>query len=198
MPLVRRAWEGSFGIKERAVKAMKQRGWGPFNYALLDHPALKEVMKVPPSTIDAAHLQPECTMLVPQVQPIAPELLNLTSGKGLDCVDTLILEYSKCTGRKAAAAKRKEEKKDNYNFAERLKDLLKFSSSSLYSINENELTPEVLEALEKKIDKGDREKLQAELNKRDKAQKAAAKLNDAINKARQGEKLRSEELEILI
>jgi hypothetical protein len=40
IPLVRHAWEQSFGRADIAKKAVSNRGWGPLNYSLLDSPDL--------------------------------------------------------------------------------------------------------------------------------------------------------------
>ena len=40
-PLVRHAWEGSFARKDSSQKAIAERGWGPLNYVLLNHPQLQ-------------------------------------------------------------------------------------------------------------------------------------------------------------
>jgi hypothetical protein len=40
IPLVRHAWEASFGRPDIAKKAVANRGWGPLNYVLLDSPDL--------------------------------------------------------------------------------------------------------------------------------------------------------------
>ena len=42
IPLVKTAFSQSFAMKERAIKAIRDRGWGPLNYALLEH---KEILK---------------------------------------------------------------------------------------------------------------------------------------------------------
>ena len=38
--LVWHAWKESFAMKETHKKAIAERGWGPLNYILLDHPKL--------------------------------------------------------------------------------------------------------------------------------------------------------------
>ena len=40
-PLVRHAWKGSFAGKDLSQKAIAERGWGPLNYVLLNHPQLQ-------------------------------------------------------------------------------------------------------------------------------------------------------------
>jgi hypothetical protein len=43
MWIVRYAWEKSFARVETHKHAIAERGWGPFNYVLLDHPELKQI-----------------------------------------------------------------------------------------------------------------------------------------------------------
>jgi hypothetical protein len=47
------AWHGSFTRADRARKAILQRGWGPLNYCLLDHPKLIRLDSdlQPPATV---------------------------------------------------------------------------------------------------------------------------------------------------
>jgi hypothetical protein len=40
IPLINRAWDKSFAQVDYAKKAIRERGWGPLNYVLLDHPKL--------------------------------------------------------------------------------------------------------------------------------------------------------------
>ena len=40
IPLLNTAWEKSFAIVSRGRKAIVERGWGPLNYVLLDHPEI--------------------------------------------------------------------------------------------------------------------------------------------------------------
>ncbi len=42
-PLVKHAWQRSFGNQDRASKAIASHLWNPLNCCLLDHPALKKV-----------------------------------------------------------------------------------------------------------------------------------------------------------
>jgi hypothetical protein len=43
MWLVRYAWENSFVRVRTKKQAIAERGWGPLNYLLLDHPELQEI-----------------------------------------------------------------------------------------------------------------------------------------------------------
>jgi hypothetical protein len=40
VPLVNMAWSNSFAKVKNAQKAIKERGWNPLNFVLLDHPKL--------------------------------------------------------------------------------------------------------------------------------------------------------------
>ena len=46
IPIVRKAWEKSFGVVESNKKSLAERGWNMLNYALLQHPFLKNVSLV--------------------------------------------------------------------------------------------------------------------------------------------------------
>ena len=50
--LVQHAWKESFAIKETNKKAIAERGWGPLNYILLDHPELANLQQ--PTSIGLA------------------------------------------------------------------------------------------------------------------------------------------------
>jgi hypothetical protein len=54
IPLVNMAWHGSFTRADRARKAILQRGWGPLNYCLLDHPKLIR--------LDSSDIRPTATV----------------------------------------------------------------------------------------------------------------------------------------
>jgi hypothetical protein len=41
VPLVKHAWQRSFGDQDHVAKAIASCGWNPLNYCLLDQPALK-------------------------------------------------------------------------------------------------------------------------------------------------------------
>jgi hypothetical protein len=52
IPLINMAWYNSFANVEYAKKAIRERGWGPLNYVLLDHPKLIPLAKwSPPKNI---------------------------------------------------------------------------------------------------------------------------------------------------
>ena len=42
IPLVNMAWKDSFAYVENSLKAIREGGWGPLNYCLLDHPDLNQ------------------------------------------------------------------------------------------------------------------------------------------------------------
>jgi hypothetical protein len=75
MGLVRTAWDKSFGRVETNRKAIADRGWGPLNYCLLDHPELQETDdRVDNSLMAAGFLRPDHQELMPL------EDLNTTHG----------------------------------------------------------------------------------------------------------------------
>ena len=50
IPLVNMAWKESFANVTNSQKAIRERGWGPLNYCLLDHPDLNQKLDIQPST----------------------------------------------------------------------------------------------------------------------------------------------------
>ena len=56
--------EGIFAKKEMNKKAIAERGWGPLNYILLDHPELK-MMQQQTSRIEAAYQHLKITGILP-------------------------------------------------------------------------------------------------------------------------------------
>jgi hypothetical protein len=58
VPLVSLSWFKSFGLIENAQKAISQRGWGPLNFVLLDHPDVRSTLKtnIPTTVWNRIHM----------------------------------------------------------------------------------------------------------------------------------------------
>ena len=74
--LVQHAWKESFAIKETNKKAIAERGWGPLNYVLLDHPELANSQQ--PTSIGLATAYQDLELA--GSEPLDPQDLNTSHG----------------------------------------------------------------------------------------------------------------------
>jgi hypothetical protein len=63
MPLVRKAWDASFGRPCYAKKAIADRGWGPLNYILLQHKMFQRSIDLQESEEDAVSIPSHPTVM---------------------------------------------------------------------------------------------------------------------------------------
>jgi hypothetical protein len=100
MPIVNLAWPESFGRVDFAKTAILERGWGPENYALLDHPSLLHQV-TSPSTNGGINM----SSAVPTIDLTE---LNLNGGAVSTLIDVILQSERMNVGRRAAQKKRKE------------------------------------------------------------------------------------------
>lgn len=139
-PLVCAAWAESFGNQEFGKKAIAQRGWGPLNYILLQHPQLKDVDE---HSCSSEALDPEdnnffCINLKgPSVEVVMDKL-----------VERLVLDE----GRREAYKRRKENAEEYEDRYKTVRELGRLSSGTLTSQNHYVLGKELYEVSKERAD----------------------------------------------
>ena len=135
-PLVRTAWNASFANVVHGRKAVAERGWGPLNYVLLNHPQL-----ISASSQDDDGIFPLETTNTSDETPISTALrenryfINL-EGPAIDkFFNVIIHQYAKDEGRIRAYEQRKAAAAENESAYEKLKRIGKLSSGTLTANN---------------------------------------------------------------
>jgi hypothetical protein len=116
IPVVNGAYATSYCRVDKCKKAVTDRGWGPLNYALLQHP---EVIKTKPVTTND-----ELTLESDPVETTASAVstvmgmnlstvtLNITKGAVGKATDTIVLSEVKSIGTKKACNERRAREED--------------------------------------------------------------------------------------
>jgi len=84
--LIHQAWKESFAVKATNKKVIAERGWGPLNYVLLDHPELSNMQQQTSSTVTTAYQLLDLSVS----QPFNPEALNTSQGMASTLMDKLV------------------------------------------------------------------------------------------------------------
>ena len=84
--LVHQVWKESFAVKATNKKAIAERGWGPLNYVLLDHPELSNTQQQTSSAVTTAYQLLDLS----GSQPFDPEALNTSQGMAGTLMDKLV------------------------------------------------------------------------------------------------------------
>ena len=144
-PLVRSAWEASYAKTEFGQKAIAERGWGPLNYVLLNHPQLQAPT---PSTNAATeeveqesfvHMDEEFIM----IRRVGPSIEKIA--------DAVFTRFKNDEGCARAFVQRKANEVEYENGYKRLQDIGRLSSGTLTANNHFSLNKELLlEALKRK------------------------------------------------
>jgi hypothetical protein len=108
--LVHRSWNESFAKVESNKHAIRNRGWGPLNSKILDHPELQQQKKR--SIVDAAYN----TCALNGKEPLDPQQLNLKEGVSGTLLENL-LEQMQCQNSRNTALREHEGGKSVSNSA---------------------------------------------------------------------------------
>jgi hypothetical protein len=117
IPLVRKAWEERFVDISGAKTAICEQGWGPLNFALLNHSSL--------TVNNTATSNKHCTDI---------KKLNTSTGMTADMFDKLIEDKSKDEARVATLTTRKSYFDKLASEAEKLRSLTRISSGQLAGV----------------------------------------------------------------
>jgi hypothetical protein len=145
IPLVRKAWEESFVNISGAKTAICERGWGPLNFALLDHPSL--------SVKNTATSNRPCTDI---------KKLNTSSGMAADMFDKLMEDKSKDEARVATLKKRKRYFDKLASEAEKLKSLTRISSGQLAGVAKYNVCSHTRDAIKNNLEKNEKKQKEQE------------------------------------
>jgi hypothetical protein len=139
-PLVCSAWSVSYGNVESGRKALAERGWGPLNYALLDHPQLKPSNEVAPQ--DSPNANNDAPTYTESTindggTPMKGIYINLDGPKISQVMNDVIAQVAKEAGRKRAYEKAKVQSQAYENTYDKLKACMRISSGTLTACNHN-------------------------------------------------------------
>jgi hypothetical protein len=134
VPLVKQCFNQTFGNKQNAKKAIIERGWGPLNYACLDHVELQQNNEEETTTAN------NNTNTI----PLRPEL-------DFDCdvvhrplwvkyIDVLYNEVSKSKAKKKKLEERKKQIDDDEKGYTKIKNLIKLTSGQMAANNHYNVT----------------------------------------------------------
>jgi hypothetical protein len=166
IPLVRKAWEESFVNISGAKNAICERGWGPLNFALLDHPSL--------SAKNTATTNRPCTDI---------NTLNISSGMAADMFDKLIEDKSKDEARVATLKKRKSYFDKLASEAEKLKSLTRISSGQLAGVAKYNVCSHTRDAIKHNLEKNEKKQMEQETKRRKRERDFAQRYISAKEKA---------------
>jgi hypothetical protein len=127
--LVHRAWNESFAIVENNKKAIRNRGWGPLTYNILDHPELQQQKKN--RIIEAAYI----TCAMNGMAPLDPNGLNLKDGISGTLLENLMEQMQRQRARNTALRDNEEdirqEHLNNYERSTRMTAGIAFNAREL-------------------------------------------------------------------
>ncbi len=164
IPIVNGAFPTSFGWVDKSKKAIADRGWGPLNYALFQHP---EVVKTKPvTTTNDESLPPSDsvnTMLLESAvsnvtdQDSCTVRINIGLGAAGRATDAIVLSKVKSIGARKARKERREREENVASSGERLTKVTRVTSGALasqgiYSLGEDLHRRVVLDLEIKKTD----------------------------------------------
>lgn len=187
IPLVRHAWDLSFGRASVAKKAIAARGWGPLNYVLLDHPGLIRFKKPEEKEIDSNQ------------QPKKSIELNLDGSITGAHLDAIFEDDKLCKSRQKKWEETKEKNEDRATRFKALKEVGcltvgKLTTHGIHTLSTSEIYEHVRNHEEKKND----EKRELENRKYMAKIKQQTKEDEAIKRYRTNQKLRIDDIKVLL
>lgn len=153
VPLVKKAFEKSFGNTAAAKKAVIKRGWNPLTYSLLDHPQIIKrkrdtlLEKLAPGTTSTAAIDPATsttTDLTIETDHSTTDLTNYntTTGFAATSLEKLLINRLKDDKYMSTLAKQKKDNETNSSIFKKLKELGRkmtsgiFANSGQFDLNE--------------------------------------------------------------
>jgi hypothetical protein len=175
IPLVNMSWEGSFGRAATAKRAIINRGWGPLNYKLLDHPQLIGVN-------DAEVVEDNSVVGVAASALLDIASINTSGTRFNGFVDLFVKESIKDEGRRKKHEEYVQATKVREEGFSKLSNIARLSSGQLGVAGHYNLDEEVYQKVKLRQQEQDI-KLQNAMQKReDSKKKANQKFNDAFAK----------------
>lgn len=176
--MINEAFPHSFGRVDFAKRAIAARGWGPLNYALLQHPDIIGTryigLESGASTSSNNQLSSSTTADI--------SAINTTTGSAGDAINVLILEEMKNKGRLDAIRKRKAESDALLENVKKLSSITRITSGSLVTNNHHYLDENVREAVKNQIIERQRQEKVKEAKRNNRAQIFNDKYKLAIQK----------------
>jgi hypothetical protein len=136
IPLVMHAWSKSFGIVENAKKAIAQRGWGPLNYVLLDHPDVRNNTRN--DSVQHEHRYGDS-----EESSFDVSTVNTSKGFAGVMLGKIFTEHMRSTSRIEAMNEKKRKISEASRSIDKLKMLTRISSGSLAGVGQYHITSDV-------------------------------------------------------
>jgi hypothetical protein len=137
VPLVSHAWKKSFGVVQNAKTSIANRGWGPLNFVLLDHPDVRKI-----DHNESANIQQQQTT---EISRFDLRSVNTTEGFAGNILDKIVFEHIKDSARIATIKEKKRKMSETSNKIEQLKMLTRIPSGSLAGVGRYHITSDVKE-----------------------------------------------------
>jgi hypothetical protein len=185
VPLVRKAWDRSFGHCHNSKSAIANRGWNPLTYNLLDNKRLAQKI-----------INPNCNP--PAHGVVNPLSLNTSVGVA-GCYTDIIVDHTKRDeARMEGSRKKRQEKLDNYTNIEAIGKIAGMRSGEMASTGNFTFLPEHRETAKRKIEKMESEKNAKKKRVDDNKLKLTTAFNAAVGKHIRSEELSSDDYRALI
>ena len=169
LPLVKRAWGKSFALQENVRHAIVERGWGPLNYVLLDHPDVRKGSSIDMNSdtsesINNTNNSNDSNTVAPSIS-VDLSAINTSSGYAGIITDAIIVHHLKDSAKVKSLQLKKEKINEISDLTEKLKAICKKmpSSGAFASVGEFCLTPNVM-AVVVKEKKGNKTKTTSKNN----------------------------------
>jgi hypothetical protein len=197
--LVNIAWEKSFAKSELTRKAVRNRGWYPLNYCLLDHPNLIQLPTDEQSTPTNPQ-QPTLPVECPQVTDSnnGKPFVNTEGDLTGSYLQNLLNEESKSLGRKQKFEEQKRAREEKEKRIDALTHSGTTTSGQLAISNCWVLTPELLEKMKLKEETDRQKKATADAKRASKEDKENSHFTQSFQKFVANEKLTTTDLKNLL
>jgi hypothetical protein len=136
IPIINHAFPDSFGQVDKAKKAICDRGWGPLNYKLLQHP---EVLKTKLASPPVLNQENEPFIRMPRLPPLSGAdtgtslTINVTKGAAGEATAAIVRSELLREGSINARKKRHDREDNLASVAQRLAKITKVSSGTIAS-----------------------------------------------------------------
>jgi hypothetical protein len=136
IPILNCTFPTSFGDVDKAQQAIIDRGWGPLNYALLEHCNVLKTKPVPPDTLSSVssdQLESASSYAVTTNSNECSVTIDIAKGAAGRAIDAIVQSKVKSVGTRKARKEKKEREEDVATSGERLAKMAKVKSEALAS-----------------------------------------------------------------